>query len=72
MEVVILKFPGGYCWGYTKRVYQRRSPELASQGGMIDFLPGGPVAGSPWRILDAGAHGGSADRPMAGCLVVHA
>jgi hypothetical protein len=23
-------------------------------------------------VLDAGAHGGSADRPMAGCLVVHA
>jgi hypothetical protein len=26
---------------------------------------------SPWRILDAGAYGGSEDLPMAGCLVVH-
>jgi hypothetical protein len=26
---------------------------------------------SPWRILDAEAYGGSADRLMAGCLVVH-
>jgi hypothetical protein len=26
---------------------------------------------STWRILDAGAYGGSEDRPMAGCLVVH-
>jgi hypothetical protein len=22
MEMAILKFPGGYCWGYTKWVYQ--------------------------------------------------
>jgi hypothetical protein len=26
---------------------------------------------SPWWILDTGAYGGSTDRPMAGCLVVH-
>jgi hypothetical protein len=26
---------------------------------------------SPWRMLDAGAYGGSEDRPMAGCLVVY-
>jgi hypothetical protein len=26
---------------------------------------------SPWRVLDIGAYGGSEDRPMAGCLVVH-
>jgi hypothetical protein len=31
MEVAILKFPGGYCWGYTQWVYQRRSPKPASQ-----------------------------------------
>jgi hypothetical protein len=33
VEMAILKFPGGYCWGYTKWVYQRRSPKPASQGG---------------------------------------
>jgi hypothetical protein len=26
---------------------------------------------SPWRKLDEGAYGGSEDRPMAGCIVVH-
>jgi hypothetical protein len=26
---------------------------------------------SPWWIMDAGAYGGSEDRPMADCLVVH-
>jgi hypothetical protein len=76
MEMAILKFPGGYCWGYTKWVYQRRSPKPASQGGpsdgMADCLSGGPVAAEIMAVLDAGAHGGSEDRPMAGCLVVHA
>jgi hypothetical protein len=33
MKMTVLKFPGGYCWGYTKWVYQRRSPKPASQGG---------------------------------------
>jgi hypothetical protein len=28
-----LEVPWGYCWGYTKWVYQRRSPKQASQGG---------------------------------------
>jgi hypothetical protein len=39
---------------------------------MVDCLPGGPVAGETMAVLDAGAYGGSGDRPMAGCLVVHA
>jgi hypothetical protein len=39
---------------------------------MADCLPGGPVAGDATAVLDAGAYGGSDDRPMAGCLVVHA
>jgi hypothetical protein len=38
---------------------------------MVDCLPGGLVGGETMMVLDAGAHGGSADRPMAGCLVVH-
>jgi hypothetical protein len=68
-------------WGLLFRIYQmgitsdvvlNQQARVAHQGGMADCLPGGPVAGSPWRILDAGAHGGSGDRPMAGCLVVHA
>jgi hypothetical protein len=39
---------------------------------MADCLPGGPVAGDTMAVLDAGAYGRSEDRPMAGCLVVHA
>jgi hypothetical protein len=36
-----LEVPGGYCWGYTKWVYQRHSPKSASEGG-----PSGVV----WQI----------------------
>jgi hypothetical protein len=32
---------------------------------------GGPVAGKPMVVQDAGAYGGSGDRPMAGYLAVH-
>jgi hypothetical protein len=39
---------------------------------MADCLLGGLVAGDTTAVLDAGAYGGSEDRPMAGCLVVHA
>jgi hypothetical protein len=74
--MAILKFPGGYCWDipnrYTSDVVLNQEARVAHQGGMADCQPGGPVAGSPWRILDAGAHGRSGDRPMAGCLVVPA
>jgi hypothetical protein len=31
----------------------------------------GPVAGKLMAVQDAGAYGGSGDRPMAGYLVVH-
>jgi hypothetical protein len=53
MKMAILKFPGGYCWEYTKRVYQRRSPKPASQGGPSGWyggLPTGrPSCWRPWR-----------------------
>jgi hypothetical protein len=39
---------------------------------MADCLLGGLVAGETMAALDAGAHGGSKERPMAGCLIVHA
>jgi hypothetical protein len=38
---------------------------------MADCLPGGPVAGKPMAVNDAGGYGRSKDRPMAGYLVVH-
>jgi hypothetical protein len=65
-------FVGDIPNGYTSDVVLNQQARVAHQGGMADCLPGGPVAGSPWRILDVGAHGGSGDRPVAGCLVVHA
>jgi hypothetical protein len=58
--------------GYTRDVVLNQQARVAHQGGMADCLPGGPVAGEIVAVLDAGAHGGSEDRPMAGCLVVHA
>jgi hypothetical protein len=39
---------------------------------MADCLLGGPVAGDTMVVLDACTYGRSKDRPMAGCLVVHA
>jgi hypothetical protein len=76
MELAILKFPGGSVGdipnGYTSDVVLNQQARVAHRGGMADFLPGGPVAGITMAVLDAGAYGGSKDRPMAGCLVVHA
>jgi hypothetical protein len=57
---------------YTSDVVLNQQARVAHQGGMADCLPGGPVAGKTIAVLDAGAHGGSVDRPMAGCLVIHA
>jgi hypothetical protein len=57
---------------YTGDVVLNQQARVAHQGGMADCLPGGPVTGKTMTVLDAGAHGGSIDRPMAGCLVVHA
>jgi hypothetical protein len=58
--------------GYTSDVVLNQQARVAHRGGMADCLPGGPVAGNIMAVLDAGAYGGSEDRPMAGCLVVHA
>jgi hypothetical protein len=63
---------GIYQIGITSDVVLNQQARVAHQGGMADCLPGGPVAGETMTVLDAGAHGGSEDRPMAGCLVVHA
>jgi hypothetical protein len=38
---------------------------------MADCLLGGLVARKPKAVQDAGAYGGSKDKPMAGCLVLH-
>jgi hypothetical protein len=60
MEMVILKFPGGYCWGYTKWVYQRCSPKPASQGGPSGWYGGLPT-GQPSCWKD---HGGTGRRSL--------
>jgi hypothetical protein len=57
---------------YTSDVVLDQQARVAHQDGMADCLPGGPVAAEIMAVLDAGAHGGSKDGPMAGCLVVHA
>jgi hypothetical protein len=57
---------------YTNDVVLNQQARVAHQGGMAGCLPGGPVAGETMAVLDAGAHGGSADRPMVDCLAVHA
>jgi hypothetical protein len=76
MEMAILKFPGATVGDipnrYTSNVVLNQQARVTHPGGMADCLPGGSVAGKTMTVLDAGAHGGSADKPMAGCLVVHA
>jgi hypothetical protein len=57
---------------YTSDVVLNQQARVAHQGGMVDCLPGGLVAGKTMAVLDTGAHGVSIDRPMTGCLVVHA
>jgi hypothetical protein len=57
--------------GYTSDVVLNQQARVAHEGGMVDCLPGGPVAGKPMAVLDAGAYGGSGGKPMAGYLVVH-
>jgi hypothetical protein len=57
---------------YTSDVVLNQQARVAHLGGMADCLPGGPVAGKTMAVLDVGAYGGFADKPMAGCLVVHA
>jgi hypothetical protein len=63
---------GIYQMGITSDVVLNQQARVAHQGGMADCLPGGLVAGEIMAVLDAGAYGGSGDRPMAGCLVAHA
>jgi hypothetical protein len=76
MEMAILKFPRGYVGDipnrYTSDVVLNQQARVDHQGGMADCLPGGLVAGDTMAVLEAGAYGGSGDKPMAGCLVVHA
>jgi hypothetical protein len=57
---------------YTSDVVLNQQARVAHQGGMADCLLDGPVAGKTMAVLDMGAHGRSVDRPMAGCLEVHA
>jgi hypothetical protein len=57
--------------GYTIDIVLNQQARVAYGGGMADCLPGGPVTGKPMAIQDAGASGGSEDKPMTGCLVVH-
>jgi hypothetical protein len=56
---------------YTSDVVLNQQARVVHQGGMADCLPGGPVAGETMTVLDTGAHGGSVDRPMVSCLIVH-
>jgi hypothetical protein len=57
--------------GYTSAVVLNQQTRVAHGGGMADCLPGGPIAGKPMAVLDAGAYGRSGHKPMAGCLAVH-
>jgi hypothetical protein len=68
--MAILKFSGGYCWGYTNRytsdVVLNQQARVAHQGWYGGFaIPGGPVAEAHTAVLDAGAYGGYLDRSMA-------
>jgi hypothetical protein len=38
---------------YTNDVVLNQQARVAHRGGIADCLPVGPVAGSPWQILDA-------------------
>jgi hypothetical protein len=51
---------------YTSDVVQNQQARVAHQGWYGGFaIPGGPVAEVATAVLDAGAYGGSLDRPMA-------
>jgi hypothetical protein len=56
---------------YTSDVVLYQQARVAHRGGMADCLLGGPVAGSLWRILDAGAYGGSEDTRIGLSLGLH-
>jgi hypothetical protein len=51
---------------YTSDVVLNQQARVAHQGWYGGFaIPGGPVAKVATTVLDAGAYGGSLDRPMA-------
>jgi hypothetical protein len=53
---------------YTSDVVLNQQARVAHQGWYGGFaIPGGPVAEFATAVLDAGAYGGSGDRPMADC-----
>jgi hypothetical protein len=52
---------------YTSDVVLNQQARVAHHGWYGGFaIPGGPVAETNMAVLDAGAYGGSEDRPMAG------
>jgi hypothetical protein len=52
--------------GYTSDVVLNQQARVAHQGWYGGFaIPGGPIAEDSTAVLDAGAYGGSGDRPMA-------
>jgi hypothetical protein len=51
---------------YTSDIVLNQQARVAHQGWYGGFaIPGGPVADVVTMVLDAGADGGSLDRPMA-------
>jgi hypothetical protein len=51
---------------YTSDVVLNQQARVAHQGWYGGFaIPGGPVAGVAMMVQDAGAYGGSRDKPMA-------
>jgi hypothetical protein len=53
---------------YTSDAVLNQQARVAHQGWYGGFaIPGGPVAEVATTVLDAGAYGGSGDRPMADC-----
>jgi hypothetical protein len=61
-SVKLLHLSAYFLLGYTKWVYSdvvlNQQARVVHGGGMADCLPGGPVAGKPMAVQDAGAYGG--------------
>jgi hypothetical protein len=70
-DLALLLAVGDILNRYTSDIVLNQQARVAHGGGMVDCLPGGPVVGKAMTVQDAGAYGGSEDRPMTGCLVVH-
>jgi hypothetical protein len=49
---------------YTSDVVLNQQARVPHGGGMADCLPGGPVAGKPMAVQDAGAYGGTGCRSL--------